>query len=156
ARRTDGVKPGTIRRDLACLSSMLTSAIDWEWIDDGGNPVPGYLRRRAKRGLKEAPGRTRYLSPTEETRRLEHGTSDVRNAIVLAIDTGLRREEQFSLTWRQIDADRCTVSTTTDTKSSRSRKVPLPSRSRTILGTLTRKLDCPYVLVNSETGTRYV
>jgi hypothetical protein len=57
-RRADGVQPGTIRRDLACLSSLMTSAVDWEWIDS--NPVPSYLRRRAKRGLKEAPGRVRY------------------------------------------------------------------------------------------------
>jgi hypothetical protein len=58
-RRTEGVTAGTIRRDLACLSSMLTSAEEWEWIDDGKNPVPSYLRRRAKRGLKEASPRTR-------------------------------------------------------------------------------------------------
>lgn len=156
ARRTDGVRPGTIRRDLACLSSMLTSAIDWEWIEDGGNPVPGYLRRRAKRGLKEAPGRTRYLSPAEEARLLEHATGEPRNAMTLAIDTGLRREELFSLTWRQVDEDRGTISTTSRTKNGRIRKVPLPPRSRTILGTLPRRLDCPHVLVNPETGTRYV
>jgi hypothetical protein len=52
-RRTVGVAPSTIRRDLACLSSLLTSAEDWEWIDDGANPVPAYLRRRARRGSKK-------------------------------------------------------------------------------------------------------
>ena len=35
ARRSEGVTAGTIRRDLACLSSIMTSATDWEWIDDG-------------------------------------------------------------------------------------------------------------------------
>src|SRR5581483_4043853 len=59
-RRTDGVKPGSIRRDLACLSSMLTSAVDWEWIDV--NPVPAYLKRRSRRGLKEGRAHTRYLT----------------------------------------------------------------------------------------------
>ena len=48
------------------------------------------------------------------------------------------------------------VNTTTRTKSGRARKVPLPERARTILGTLPRYLDSPYVLVNSETRTRYV
>jgi integrase len=129
ARRTEGVRPGTIRRDFACLSSLLSSAIEWEWIDDGCNPVPSYLRRRAKRGLKEAPGRTRYLSLGEEARLLENATPAVRTAIVLAIDTGLRREELFSLTWPQIDTLRGTISTTTNTKNGRARKVPLPSRS---------------------------
>lgn len=155
-RRSAGASAGTIRRDLACLSSMLTSAEDWEWIDDGSNPIPSYLKRRARRGLREAPGRTRYLSEGEEARLLEHTTSAVRTAIVLAIDTGLRREELFSLEWRQIDLVRGTITTTTRTKNGRARKVPITERSRTILGTLPRHLDCAHVLVNPDTGTRYV
>lgn len=156
ARRTEGVSPSTIRRDLACLSSMLTSATEWEWIDDGSNPVPSYLRRRAKRGLKEAPARTRYLREDEEAELLREATPAVRTAITLAIDTGLRREELFSLKWNQIDLVRGLVATTTQTKSGRRRTVPLPERSRTIVGTLPRRLDSPYVLVNPDTGDRYV
>jgi integrase len=153
-RRTDGVKAGTIRRDLACLSSLMTSAIDWEWIE--ANPVPSYLRRRARRGLKEAPPRTRYLDEAEEAKLLAHSTAEVRIAITFAIDTGLRREELFSLTWAQIDHARGLITTTTRTKSGGARRVPLTMRCRTILGTLVRPLHCPFVLVNSETGTRYV
>jgi integrase len=155
-RRGQGVAPGTIRRDLACLSSLLTSCEDWEWIDGGGNLVPAYLRRRAKRGLKESPPRTRYLTEDEEVALLRAATLEVRQAITLAIDTGLRREELFSLTWGQIDQTRGLVSTTTMTKSGRLRKVPLPERSRTVIGTLPRYLDSPYLLVNPETRSRYV
>jgi hypothetical protein len=50
-RRADGVTNGTIRRDLACLSSLLTSAGEWEWID--ANPVPPYLRRRPSAGSRK-------------------------------------------------------------------------------------------------------
>lgn len=154
-RRADGVTAGTIRRDLACLSSLLTSAEDWEWIDDGANPVRAYLRRRAKRGLKEAPARTRYLTEPEEARLLASASLEPRNAMTMAIDTGLRREELFGLKWSQIDMDRGLIDTGTKTKSGQTRKVPVPARSRTILGTLARLLDCPYVLINQETGTRY-
>jgi hypothetical protein len=49
-RRGDGVTPSTIRRDFARLSSLMTSCLEWEWIDS--NPVPPYLRRRARRGLE--------------------------------------------------------------------------------------------------------
>lgn len=170
-RRTDGVAAGTIRRDLACLSSMLTSAQEWEWIDDGANPVPSYLRRRAKRGLKEAPPRTRYLTEAEEKALIAAATpagaktkngkplgkpTCCREAITLAIDTGLRREELFSLTWPQINLKAGTITTTTNTKSGRARLVPLPARSRTILGTLPRHIDTPYVFVNPATGERFV
>jgi integrase len=154
ARRSQGVSSSTIRRDLACLSSMFASAIDWEWLD--ANPVPAFLKKRAKRGLKEGQARTRYLTEAEEARLLEHATEAVRWAIALAIDTGLRREELFSLTWRQVDLDAGTITTTTMTKSGRARRVPVPERARTILGTLPRRPDCPYVLFNPDTRTRYV
>jgi integrase len=155
-RRTQGVTASTIRRDLACLSSLLTSATDWEWIEDGKNSVPSYLRRRAKRGLKEAPARTRYLSEEEEVALLSAATPAVRGAMTLAIDTGLRREELFSLQWHQVDLVRGLITTTTRTKSGRARKVPVPNRARTILGTLPHYLDTPFVLVNPDTHTRYV
>ena len=142
-RRTEGVSAGTIRRDLACLSSLLTSCLEWEWIDEGANIVPGYLRRRSKRGLKEAPGRTRYLKHAEEANLLAHATDEPRKAMALAIDTGLRREELFSLKWSQVDLLRGTITTTTLTKNGRSRKVPLPARSAQILAQLPRRLDTP-------------
>lgn len=153
-RRTDGVSAGTIRRDLACLSSLFTSAIDWEWTET--NPVPPFMRRRARRGLKEAPGRTRYLTEGEERALLAKATEAVRSAMVLAIDTGLRREELFSLEWPQVNLVRGLIITTSNTKSGRKRTVPLPARSRTILGTLPRHMDCSFVLINPDTGTRYL
>lgn len=156
ARRLDGVTSGTIRRDLACLSSMLTSAEDWEWIDIGGNIVPAYLRRRSRRGLKEAPPRTRYLTEAEEGRLLREAAPDVAIAIQLAIDTGLRREELFSLTWGQVNMTRGIIATTTDTKSKRSRSVPLPPRSAQNIARLPRWIDCKHVLVNPDTGNRYM
>jgi integrase len=155
-RRTAGVAPSTIRRDLACLSSLLTSAEDWEWIDDGANPVPAYLRRRARRGLKEAPPRTRYLTLQEEVRILQAASPEVRKAIILAIDTGLRREELFSLTWFQVDLLRGLITTTTRTKNGRARKVPLPARSAQILAQIKRSKNATYVLINPDTGERYV
>jgi len=130
---------------------MLTSCVDWEWID--GNVVTAYLRRRSKRGLKDGAPRTRYLTETEEGALLKAATPDVRQAIILAIDTGLRREEMFSLRWHQIDLDRGLIVTTTKTKSGRARTVRLPERSRVTLDQLPRG---EYVLTNPETRTRYV
>jgi integrase/recombinase XerD len=131
---------------------MLTSCEDWEWID--GNIVPAYLRRRSKRGLKEGAPRTRYLKETEEVALLNAASPDVRQAIILAIDTGLRREELFSLRWSQIDTERGIIITTTKTKSGRARSVPLPERSRSILPAPPGVDD--YVLINAETKKRYV
>lgn len=134
-RRATASAP-TVRRDLACLSSMMTSCEDWDWIEEDSNPVPGFLKRRTRRGLKEAPPRTRYLTQPEETKLLAAATLAVRNALCVAIDTGLRLEEQFSLTWAQIDFGRSLIATTKRTKSGRARSVPLPDRSAQILAQL--------------------
>lgn len=61
-RRTEGASAPTIRRDFACLSCVMSYCEEWEWIEDGKNIVPAYLRRRRRKGLKEAPGGTRYLT----------------------------------------------------------------------------------------------
>lgn len=155
-RRAQKVSTSTIRRDFACLSAMFSSAQDWEWLGDAGNPVPSFLHRRAKRGLKEGDPHTRYLTEVEETAVLAAASPAVRSAIVLAIDTGLRRNELFSLTWPQVDLIRGLITTTTNTKNGRKRKVPVTARASTILGTLPRNINCAYVLINPDTGDRYV
>jgi integrase len=155
ARRSAGASAPTVRRDLACLSSLLTSCEDWEWIDDGKNPVPSYLRRRRKRGLKEAPARTRYLTLEEEQALLAKSSPTVAIAVALAIDTGLRREELFSLTWAQVDLARGIIATTTDTKSGKTRMVPVAQRSAQAIGALPRHIRSPYVLWQGS-GARYV
>ena len=55
-RRREGVTDATIRRDLACLSSMYTLAVSEGWAD--ANPV----KNMDKRGIRESTPRTRYLS----------------------------------------------------------------------------------------------
>lgn len=132
-RRGLGASNPTIRRDLACLSSVFSFAEDNEWIDDNCNPVPGFLRRRAKRGLTESPGKRRYLSEEEETAFLAHAGALTYDAACVAIDTGLRLSEQLSLTWPQVDLKRGMIETTDDTKSGRKRWVPLAARTAQIL-----------------------
>jgi integrase len=164
-RRTQGVSASTIRRDLSCLSSMLAFCEDRDWIEEGGNIVPAYLRRRAKRGLREGKARTRWLRQAEESALLAMATSRrfskgaLAGAIIVAIDTGLRAEEQFSLQWHQIDLLTNTIKTTTDTKNGRSREVPLQARSAQFLAHLkalnrARPVPSTYVF-SKENGKRF-
>lgn len=152
-RRMTGALPPTVRRDLACLSSVFGSCIEWEWCD--ANPVPAYLKRRKKRGLREAPARTRYLSHEEEASLFAHATPAVRTAIAFAIDTGLRREEQFELIWDKIDLQVGEILLDGNTKSGKPRRVPLLPRSAQILAQLPRHIRSPYVFCHGN-GDRYV
>ena len=149
-RRSEGASAPTIRRDLACLSSLLSSCEEWEWIEDGANIVPAYMRRRRKRGLKEAPPRTRYLSHEEEAALLAAANEPVRTAIVMSIDTGLRDQELLGLTWDRIDYQRAMIATTTRTKSGRVRYVPLTARSAQKSAQLPRHITSPYVFVHGD------
>lgn len=153
ARRAKGASPPTIRRDLACLSSVFGLCAEWEWFD--GNPVPAFLRARAKRGLREAAPRTRYLSKEEEVRLLAATSEPLRAAIIFAIETGLRREEQFGLTWDQVDLAAREIRLTGRTKSGRPRRVPITERAGTIMGTLQRIPKSPFVFRHPD-GGRFV
>lgn len=156
-RRTEGVKPPTIRRDLACLSSVMSHAVDWEWVDV--NPVPAYMRRRGRKGLKEAPGRRRYLSHAEETALLSKATPDVRRGVEFAIDTGLRREEQFALTWDRVDLARARITLGRETKTGIPRDIPFIGRTAQILAQMPRHIRSPYVFWHDDSkngARRYV
>jgi integrase len=154
-RRGSGAAAPTVRRDLACLSSIMSFCEEWEWLDDGKNPVPSYLRRRRKRGLKEAPGRIRYLTVEEEAALIAASQYPLSAAIALAVDTGLRREELFSLTWAQVDLRRGIIRTTADTKSGRVRVVPIAQRSAQALARIPRHFASPYVFCHGD-GARFI
>ncbi len=181
-RRRDEVSAPTIRRDLACLSSMFTHAIvDREWVET--NPVLAFLKRQKRRGrLKESPPKTRYLSVDEERKMLAACFVDINgkplpkgsleraqaqaDAIAFAIDTGLRREEQWSLPWSQVvltykdkkPTGGEILITKEIAKGKRERRIPLFQRSAQILARLPRRdsegNDYPAVFVNPE-GKRF-
>lgn len=167
ARRKEGVTNGTIRRDLACLSSLFSSAEEWEFCQ--GNPAAAYLRSRRKRGLKEAPPRSRYLSQEEEqdflvwiaakikssTARDKHAYTMFEAAFAMAIDVGLRKEEQLALTWREVDLERREIMVPNErAKGGIGRWVPILPRTEALLRALPRHKDSVYVFWTRE-GQRY-
>lgn len=150
-RRREGRSPSSIRRDLACLSSMFSFEIESDRFD--GNPVLPYLKMRRKRGLREAPARTRYLTHEEERALLEACKAYMRPIVEVAIDTGLRLDEQLSLEWSQVNLTRCEI-TLTKTKTDNPRVVPLLERSARILAHHPRHIHSTYVFHKSD-GSRY-
>lgn len=153
-RRSEGATAPTIRRDLACLSCIMSYCEEWEWIEDGANIIPAYLRRRRRRGLKESPGRTRYLSEAEEALLLDNCNEPCRSVAIMAIETGLRDQELLSLKWEQIDLKNGTIQTGTTTKSGRNRFAPVSKRAAQILAQRPRHITSPFVFYNSD-GKRF-
>lgn len=168
ARRKDKVTTGTIRRDLACLSALLSYAVDWKWV--GENAAAEYLAKGKRRGLVEAEPRHRYLSHAEEDalmefaaerRKTARGHRDIHAyqmqeaAFAFAMDTGLRDEEQFTLTWPQVDLDQREVQVSSRVaKSSKMRRVPLFDRTIRLLSELPRHNSSKFVFW-CRSGQRY-
>jgi integrase len=123
----------TVKRDLACLSSIFSSCEEWEWVTR--NPVLPYVRGRAKKGVMvENDGRERYLTHDEERRGLFHMPDTIRDAYIIAIDVGLRAEEQWGLRKTDIDRVRRRVMIrASETKNLKARTVPLTDRAWEII-----------------------
>ncbi len=154
-RREAGASNSTIRRDLACLSAIFSNAQVWEWMTH--NPVGPFLRDRGKSGLKEGSPRRRYLPREEEDEILPFAPPKAAKAMIFAIDTGLRKEEQFSLQWHHVNFNKREILVEAGTtKNSKPRRVPMVERTFALLKELfaARDLRSPYVFV-TEAGQRY-
>ena len=127
ARLQGGVKGPTVRRDLAALSCLCSSAVTWDYIDV--NPV----RLFGKRHIKETPPRTTYPTVEEVERLVAHAPPVAGRIIRLLAQTGMRLDEVCSMEWSQVSIPRREIRLT-KTKTSSPRVVPL---SDDALGTLT-------------------
>jgi integrase len=121
-RKRTGVTDATIRRDLAVLGSVFTTAIRWGWADT--SPVTGFN----KRALKMSRPRTRFLTREEFDRLHEAASDDLKLILVLAVETGMRKAELLGLTLGSLDLRRREAHLE-DTKSSTPRRVPLSPRA---------------------------
>ena len=151
SRKKAGVTDTTIRRDLAFLSVVCAAAQRWAWLDT--NPVTA---SGGKRGLRESRPRTRFLTLAEFERLMTAASPSLRPAIILAVETGMRREELFGLTVSAIDLNRREVHLER-TKTNSPRRVPLSDKA---IATIKLLLDDParprsgYMLCK-EDGSRY-
>lgn len=133
------IRPATVNRELAVLSSLLTKAVEWGKLAE--HPMKGgKVRRLPQHNLKE-----RILTPEEETRLLKASGPELQDLISLALDTGMRLGELVGLTPAGVDLARAEVRLQ-HTKNRKERRIPLTARA---VGILTdrargRAPDAPY------------
>lgn len=131
--RLTEVAPGTVDRDLDVISQVLCYA-DAVWkIAASESPFKG-LRRP-----KYFNERDRRLTAGEESKLLKAARADenpfIEAAIILALETGMRRSELLSLTAADINYEK-RYAFLKQTKNGRTRKVPLSSRAINVLRAL--------------------
>ena len=153
-RKQDGVKPVTINRELAFLSTAINFANrHWEW--DLSNPVTG-------RNLSNVgSARTRWLTREEANRLLEAASSEPKaphlsDFIRLALYTGARRGELLGLEWSRVDLRANLIHLEAiHTKTGTPRAIPLCKEARqALIGRQRFRAsfcpDAPFVFVNRE------
>jgi integrase len=122
--------PATCNRYKALLSKTFKLALASGKVTS--NPA------RLVEARKESAGRIRYLLPDEETRIREVITRRFPlhlPAFIVALKTGMRLSEQFSLEWEQVDFDRKRIYLDI-TKNGSSREIPISKSCREAFDTL--------------------
>lgn len=94
-RRLESVSGPTVNRELAALSHLFSKAIGWRHAVS--NPVRG-ITRYAESDPVERP-----LTREEEGRLLAAAFKRLRAIVLVALNTGMRRNEILSLRWRNIN-----------------------------------------------------
>jgi integrase/recombinase XerD len=135
-RKRTGVADATVRRDLAFLGSVFTAAIRRGWVDT--SPVTAF----DKRALKESRPRIRFITREEFTRLLDMASASLKPILVLAVETGMRKEELLSIRLEQIDLRRREVHLEI-TKTSSPRRVPLSVTAADTIRSLLEKRNRP-------------
>lgn len=145
------LKIATVHRELGVMRRMMRHALNEDWVTrDIFAKAPGLF------DTTQAKPRTRILSIQEEGRLIAACTGDLnreykrkrfgkteeitahikldhahlRAAIILALDTGMRRGEIIKMKWNDIDFDAGIINVlSSNTKTERGRIVPLSDRA---------------------------
>lgn len=139
----------TINRDIEVLRKMFNLAIQNNWLSK--NPCKGITKLRQENKIE------RYLTPDEEIRLINacSGRFEYMKPIIqFALNTGMRKEEILSLTWKCINFENNKI-TLLDTKNGKKRYIPINSTVRSILKEAHKQKVCEYVFVNPITQKRY-
>ena len=139
-RKADGVSPATINREMSCLKTFYVKAIEWEKIET--NPAAKIKK------FKELAKKDRILTVAEMSRLIDAASPDIRLALIIALNTGMRRGEILSLQWKDVDLVKGYVHIP-ETKSGKPRDIPMNSLVFEALSE--RKQQGEFLFPNTET-----
>ena len=144
ARRQQGVTTATIRRDLTAISSVLDYAIGEGWIQENATLTIRHKRMRERRDPITLP------TPDAIATMIDAAPSRFADAIEFAHETGMRQEEIFGLTRRQVGTGEVTIRG----KGRKLRVIPLTPQGKRILDRQPQHLSSQFMFWHSD-GQRW-
>lgn len=142
AKRRAEVEPSTVNREVACLKTIFNKAVEWGKIEKSSIQ---FIKK-----FKEDPGRERILNAEEVRRLIEYASPSIRPVLIVALNTGMRRNEILCLKLRDVDFIKEFIFIE-NSKSGKSRKIPMNAAVFAILNSLPHSSE--YIFFNPETKT---
>lgn len=154
--RTDA----SINREIACLHHLFAEAVTWQLSDQSP------FNKGKSLIVKENNRRLRYLSEKEIPQLLKACSPHLRDIVVCALNTGMRRGEILSLRWDQIKDGQIYL---TETKTNTARQIPVNDTLSELFKRIkkdrageyvftfkrkTKKLQGNLTVINPDTGNR--
>jgi integrase len=140
AKRKTEVKPATVNRELSCLKTLFNKAVEWGKLEESS--------LGAVKKFKEPPGREQILDAGEARRLVDCADPSINPILIVALNTGMRRNEILSLRWVNVDFVKGFIFIE-DSKNGKSRKIPMNVAVFEALHDLSKKFE--YVFFNEET-----
>ena len=134
------VGKATVNRDTAVLRHLLSKAVEWKVLDE--NPA------RCIKKFKEVGRRLRYLTPDEIQQLLDACSPTMRDIVILALHTGMRKSEILNLIWDNVNLRERFIELL-DQKNGERSTIPL---NQTAIDTL-RSIPCRLYIVSPENWT---
>jgi integrase len=149
----EGLAPATVEKIRVVLSRSFELAAQWSMSGTETNPVRGVPRRRFSNA------RERYLTAAEAARLLKAADASLnpqlKHIVRLLLLTGARVSELLHAEWRHADLER-QAWLIPQSKTGKSRHVPLSRAAMDVIEQLPRFHGCPYLVPNPETRLPYV
>lgn len=131
-RRKKKRAPSTLNKEVGTLRQLMRKAVEWEMIEQSPFDRGQSLQE------KVCNERTRFLSEEEITRLLAKCDTWLKELVIVAIHTGMRKGELMSLTWKQIKGGFIYLP---KTKNGEARKVPINEDAAAIFGVRRKRLQ---------------
>jgi len=145
-RKREGLKPKTIDDEISYAKTMIIKAFNNDKV--GGNTLKTFQRVKRQLNNKNANARDRVLSGAEYESILWNSPKHLKDILVIAYWTGMRKGEILNLTWNKVNLkDRIISLEAEDTKEGKAKTVPIGDKLHAVLSKIPRSIHDSHVFL---------
>lgn len=140
-KRKTHITGATINREIALLKTIFNKAVEWGKIEK--NPLD-----KVKKFKENHVKNMKILKDDEAIRLIDSASPHLKPILIIALNTGMRRNEILSLKWENVNFNKGLIFIE-DAKSGKPREIPMNYMVYEILKELSRNSE--YIFFNPKT-----